>query len=126
MVMNQVTANAEPNVSEVIVVAIHCGDIVTIAHENGLEPTDIRSTYGPMSYIEARTLATDMIANGAPTGLNVRFNRHFPETLPVHEVLLTVLSDDPDEDDEIIETWVARHHNVSQCRSFDKHEAGEA
>lgn len=125
MVMNQVTANAEPNVSEVIVVAIHCDDLVTIAAENGLEPTDICSTYGPMSYPEARKLAMEMIVNGAPTRLNVRFNRYFPVTLPVHEVILTIPNDDPDAD-EVIETWIARHHNVSECKGLDPHEAGEA
>ena len=126
MVMNQVTANAEPNVSEVIVVVMHCHELLTVAGENGVDVSDIRATFGPMSYPEARTLAMDMIVNGAPSGLNVRMNRHFPKTLPVHEVILTVAPDDPCDDLTVIETWVARHHNVSQCRSLPRHEAYEA
>ena len=125
MVINQVTASAEPNVREVVVVAIHCDDLPTIAHENGLEDTDICSTYGPMTRDEAREFALNMLANGAPTRLNVRFNRYFPITLPVHEVILAI-PNDGDGDDEIIETFVARHYDYSECAGLDPHEAGEA
>ena len=119
------TASAEPSSGKIVVVAIHCDDIPTVAHENGLEVNDIRSTYGPMTYDEAKEFALNMIANGAPTRLNLGLNRHFPITLPVHEVILAI-PNDGDGDDEIIETFVARHFDFSECGGLDPHEAGEA
>lgn len=110
------TANPEANI---VIGIIPCVAIETLEGENGLEPGSIRRYHGPMTLEDARAYAMQMIINGAPTGLNTRFNRYFTKTMRVHTALLM-------DDYGVVERIVAGDYDFSQCCRLEEHEEGEA
>lgn len=116
MVMNQVTANAEPNVSEVFVRLAYCLHLATVIGEwYGWDSADvhIREIFGPFTRQEAHTFIVSAMTGSAD----------LPFDLPVHSA--QVFIDNGNDDDEIIEEWPTNTFVGSKCSTFEKHEAGQ-
>ena len=117
MVMNQVTANAEPNVSEVFVRLAYCLHLATVIGEwYGSSDADIhiRDIFGPFTRQEAHTFIVSAMTGSAD----------LPFDLPVHSANVFVVGDDYE--DEVLEEWPTNTFVGSKCSTFEKHEAGEA
>ena len=125
MVMNQVTANAEPtsnaNVREHMVAIATCANLATVAGEEGLEVSDLRTLFGPFGYAEARAF----IVSAFRGGLNIS-TIHRPIVTHIHEATMFVHGDeDSDYEEYIVETWKASHYQDTDCSKFEKHEADQ-
>lgn len=127
MVINQVTANAEPNskanVREYMVSFHLCQHLPTISGEEGLEVGhDLRVTFGPFSYVEARSF----IVSAFRGGLNISTIPNRPIVTQAHGATMYVPGDNTnDYEDYIVETWQADHYIDTDCSKFEKHEAGQ-
>ena len=116
MVMNQVTAKAEPNVSAVFVRLAYCLHLATVIGEwYGWNNADvsIRNTFGPFTREEAHTFIVSAMTGSAD----------LPFDLPVHSAQMFVENDDYEE--SILEEWPTNTFVGSKCSTFEEHEAGE-
>jgi hypothetical protein len=123
MVMNRVTANAEPNskanVRQYMVAIATCTNLATVAGEEGLDSSDLRVLFGPFTYVEARSFIVSAFRGGA----NISTIRR-PIVTEVHEATMFVHGDESDDYSEyIVENWKASHYVDTDCAKFPKHHA---
>jgi len=124
MVINQVTASAEPNSKsnvsecEYWVGVATCQCLATIAGEEGMDTSDLRTLFGPFTYVEARAF----IVSAFRGGLDINAGKG----TMIHDATMFVQGDESDDyEDYIVETWKADHYIDTDCSKFEKHEADQ-